>query len=301
MEKKLYPLQFLPIVDEYDWGREIFRVADLGYKDSVVKEGWLMANPLSDVMDTYMERVVGDTVYDRFGRQFPVCVREFEVSGRMPLQVHPADDVASPRYDFLGKEKIWYIVSAEKDARLYVGFKDDVDASAVLSDSLLEKMNAVAPHEGQFIHIKPGVVHGASGHLRILEIGESSPMDFCMEQGVESEQFDPSLSVVEALDFIDYKKWKADDLLELDQFCVNAVKLTRPMQIGHNSSDSFVLYHVAKGEVSVQIPAGVNFIIKEAETVIVPSEVEEYTLVPLSGECSLLEVIVPPEKDPFSA
>ena len=55
-ERKLYPLRFCSILDEYVWGKDEFILADLGYRDSLVKDGWLAANTISEVMDTYLDR-----------------------------------------------------------------------------------------------------------------------------------------------------------------------------------------------------------------------------------------------------
>ena len=103
-EKKLYPFKFCTLQDEYPWGSETFSLADLGYRDSLVREGWLAGNSIAEVMDTYLDRVVGDEVYNYYGRQFPICVKHLCVHGRMPLRVHPDDETAAQRYDFLGKE-----------------------------------------------------------------------------------------------------------------------------------------------------------------------------------------------------
>ena len=54
-EKKLYPFKFIPI-DETT--QENVLLADLGYQDSLVREGWLAANSISEIMDMYMDRVV---------------------------------------------------------------------------------------------------------------------------------------------------------------------------------------------------------------------------------------------------
>ena len=58
-EKKLYPFKFCTLQDDYPWGSEEFRLADLGYRDSLVREGWLAGNSIAEVMDTYLDRVVG--------------------------------------------------------------------------------------------------------------------------------------------------------------------------------------------------------------------------------------------------
>ena len=117
-EKKLYPFRFCSLADEYAWGCDEFVLADLGYRDSLIRDGWLAGNALSEVMDTYMDRVVGDNVYNFWGRQFPVQVKHISVKGKMPLRVHPDAETAVQRYDFLGREKLWYVLRAGKDARL---------------------------------------------------------------------------------------------------------------------------------------------------------------------------------------
>ena len=54
--KKLYPIKFCTIQDEYNWGHEEFKLADLGYKDSLVREGWLAGNSIGELMDTYIDQ-----------------------------------------------------------------------------------------------------------------------------------------------------------------------------------------------------------------------------------------------------
>ncbi|MBP5337653.1 MAG: hypothetical protein J6Y63_09155 [Bacteroidales bacterium] len=215
-EKKLYPFKFCTLQDDYPWGSEEFKVADLGYRDTLVREGWLAGNSLSELMDTYLDRVVGDNVYEYYGRQFPVCVRVLRVVGRMPLRVHPDDETAAQRYDFLGKEKLWYVLRAGADARLLVGFRRDTDASEVyakcLDGSVESILNVVAPHAGQCLRIPAGTPHAAFGDMEILEIGESSPMDFCLcgwGAEVHPDEFDPALSLVDALDFMEYRQFSA--------------------------------------------------------------------------------------------
>ena len=90
-ERKIYPLRFRPIRDGRPWGFEEFRLADLGYRDSLVREGWLAGNSLGELMDTYIDRIVGDTVYEYYGRQFPICVRYLKTDGKTPLLVLPYD------------------------------------------------------------------------------------------------------------------------------------------------------------------------------------------------------------------
>ena len=339
-EKKLYPFKFCTLQDDYPWGSESFSLADLGYRDSLVREGWLAGNSLSELMDTYLDRVVGDGVYEFYGRQFPLCVRLLKCRGRMPLRVHPDDETAVQRYDFLGKEKLWYVLRAGADARILAGFRRDTDASEVyakcLDGSVEDILNVVAPHAGQALRIPAGTPHAAAGDIEILEIGESSPMDFCLcgwGEEVHPDEFDPALTLVDALDFIDYRQFRhpgllsghpgldpgspspvipdpigdlvpgADLLSALPQLRVERIPLTAPMEISRETGP-FLLYSCVRGAASLQLPLpggqSAPFALRLGETLLVPAEVAAFSLVPTERDTVLLEsTVVPDDTDPY--
>lgn len=322
-EKKLYPFRFCTLQDDYPWGSEEFKLADLGYRDSLVREGWLAGNSIAEVMDTYLDRVVGDNVYEYYGRQFPLCVRLLRVQGRMPLRVHPDDETAAQRYDFLGKEKVWYVLRAGRDARLQLGFRRDTDASEVyagcLDGSVADLLNGIAPHAGQCLHIPAGTPHAASGDVEILEIAESSPMDFCLcgwGEEVHPDEFDTSLTLVEALDFVDYRRYRqafpdrtagdapgSERLADLPQLRLDRLTLGAPLQI-RREGGPFLLYSCVRGAASVQLPlAGgqtLDFALRAGETMLVPAECLEFNLVPTERDTVLLEsTVIRADADPY--
>lgn len=314
-EKKLYPFKFCTLEDAFDWGVDSFKIADLGYRDSFVREGWLAGNSLSEVMDMYMDRVVGDNIFALFGRQFPFQVREYRVKGRMALRVSPDDELAVQRYDLLGKEKMWYIVRADGNAKVFLGFGKDTDASEVLekcSDNSVEEiLSAVSVKAGDCFHIAPGTVHAACGNLTILEVSESSPLDFplCAWGGeVSPEEFDDTLGIVDALDFITYSRYAPgessahshDDivkhLVELPQFTASLVKLSDPLHFYSEQIDSCVCYTCVRGAASLQTRieglGNAEYRIEKGETVLVPAEVPDFIIAPLERDSLLVEVLV---------
>lgn len=312
-EKKLYPFRFCTLEDTYNWGSEEFRLADLGYRDSLIHDGWLAANTMGEVMDMYMDRVVGENVFSYWGRQFPVCARLIKVKGRMPLRVHPDDTIASDRYDFLGKEKLWYVVRAGKDAKLMIGFRKDTDATELYEkcmDSSVEGiLNVIAPQAGQSFRIAPGTPHAAAGDIVIAEISESSPLDFCLcawGQEVSPEEFDESLNLIDALDFINYDKYVSPavkqgsqigrTIADIPQFNVVEINLKDTLFSRSGEFDSFILYMCVKGEAAVQLEIlgqKVDYRFKAGETVLVPAECPDFYLVPLASGTTVLEATVP--------
>ena len=320
-EKKLYPFRICTILDEYEWGQDEFKIADLGYRDTLIRDGWLAGNTLSELMDTYLDRVVGDNVFSFYGRQFPVQVKYIHVKGRMPLRVHPDDETASQRYDLLGREKLWYVAKAGRNARLMLGFKEDTDAEKVysrcLDNTVEDLLNVFEVREGQCFHIAPGVPHAADGDLLIIEVSESSPLDFCMcgwGKEVSEEEFDPSLSLVDALDFIDYRKYEGElteeksgplrKIIGIPQFSVAKVYADDPLKVSAENFDSFTLYNCIQGSASVQMDIlgqKACYEIKEGETLLIPSECPDFVLAPLQKGTRLLEITLPDchETDPY--
>ena len=241
MEKKLYPLKFIPVASRRPWGGhdlvgklgkkfveidedgnevpvpadeligESWELADMGVEDSVVAEGWLAGNTIGDIMETYLERVVGEDVYNYYGRQFPLLIKFLDINDKLSVQVHPDDEVAAERYDSLGKAEIWYVMDAKPGAKMYCGFTREVSAQEFYdrckNGTVDEILNVIEPRKGDVIYITPGTVHAADGGLLIAEIQESSDMTFRLYDW--GREFDPKTArkthLDEAIDVIDYR------------------------------------------------------------------------------------------------
>ena len=287
MEKKLYPLKFHPLAAKKPWGGNVlvdgmgkkfvecdqdgnetilggdvpvgesWELADMGLQDSVVAEGWLAGNTISEVMETYLERVVGEKVYNYYGRQFPVLIKFLDIQNKLSVQVHPDDEIAAERYDALGKAELWYVMDAQPGAKMYCGFSKDMSAQEFYdrckSGTVDEILNVIYPKKGDVIYVKPGTVHAADGGLLIAEIQESSDLAFRLydwgrehnpatarpihlEEGIDVidyTAFDQSLYRKGALwgDEVAHERGPVDSLLETPQFNVSKVKLTDPLHI----------------------------------------------------------------------
>ena len=241
MEKKLYPFKFIPVASRRPWGGndlvkklgkqfvecdedgnevpiavdelvgESWELADMGIEDSVIANGWLAGNTISELMETYLERVVGEDVYNYYGRQFPLLIKFLDINDKLSVQVHPDDEVAAERYDSLGKSEIWYVMDAKPGAKMYCGFTREVTAQEFYdrchNGTVEEILNVIYPKKGDVIFITPGTVHAADGGLLIAEIQESSDMTFRLYDW--GREFDPATArkthLEEAIDVIDYR------------------------------------------------------------------------------------------------
>lgn len=285
-------------------------LADIGFIDSEVKNGWLAASSISETLETYLEELVGEDVYSRFGRQFPLMVKMLSVKGELPVLVSPDDEVAYSRYDTLGKKKLWYVLEADEDARLFIGLSEDVSAQdfykSCQDKTLRDRMNAVAPHGGEAYLIEPGTVHSASGHIVIAEVAESSDMDFKICGAGSTPLSETETLALEAVfDFIKFGKTAVAPLAEENgklvaarEFTVNRLDLKTALRINTGTTDVFNIYFCVSGRASVQThtPDGKteSVELKAHETVLVPAELTDFYLVPEDRDAVLLEMSMEP-------
>ncbi len=322
-EKKLYPFRLAALEDTLPWGSEQWQLADLGWRDTAVRDGWLAANTMGEIMETYLDRVVGDEVFEWYGRQFPFLVKRLKINGKMPLTVCPPDDIASQRYDSLGHEKLWYVLSAEKGARLLLGLRGEMDVTSFMEacadGSIENSLNSTGIKPGDVFHIPPGVPHCLSGNAEVLEISESSALDFLLSSWngpLPDRGTGLDLGLVEALDFINLGRFPAEHLtgisteprrdsdpenvlrlVSLPQFSCSLISLEDPLRISAGEGNSCVAYSCIRGGLSVRLPKDDDgqtpgLTVKSGETVLIPAECDEFFLVPTDPGTSLVETLV---------
>lgn len=293
--KKLTPMKFLPDTQEMPWGTLEYRMADLGFADSMAAEGWLGGNTLGEIMQTYLERVVGETAFEWYGTQFPVLVKRMKVRGRTSLHVNPDDEVAAQRYDAFGKTALWYVEAAGPDARLFLGFRRPVTAAAFykacMEGTVEELLQVVKPKAGECYLITPGLVHAAQD-VTLLEVAESSELWFRLYEWGSAER---ELHLEEAFDLIDFSAKAPTPVQEVvtEQFTANQIPLTQPLKSHRDEDDTFLLYLCLRGAAAVQA-GGVDYSFKAGEQVLVPAEVNDFFLLPAAPDTLLMEVRMDP-------
>lgn len=327
-EKKLYPFRLVATEDSFSWGSEQWQLADLEWRDSAVRDGWLAANTMGELMETYLDRLVGEEVFDWYGQQFPFQVKRLAVNGKMPLTVCPPDDIAAQRYDSLGHEKLWYVLSARKGAKVLLGLRAKTDVASFMqacADGSVEgRMNSAGIKPGDVFRIPAGIPHCISGNAEVLEIGESSALDFRLAgwgEPLPGHETGLELGLVEALDFINLDRYPSENLTgisteprrdsdpgnvirlaSLPQFSCSLITLSEPLRISAGEGGSCVTYSCLKGELSVRLSGEDGdpvppLTVKSGETVLVPAECSEFFLIPAASGTTILETLVEHRQD----
>ncbi len=309
--KKLYPIKFVPETDQMKWGLATWIIADMGFENSKISNGWLEGNSIEDLMETYLERVVGENVYEYYGRQFPILVKYLQVDGEIPLQVHPSDVEAEERWDSLGKTELLYIKQAEKNAKIYIGFNREITAQEFFertnNGSIYEVLNEFQLKQGEAYLITPGLVHAVKGRVDLIAIQQSSDLDFVLyAKGLTKEEEELRfLHLSEAIDFIDYSKYSlektnsseevVEKLASRPEFTISRLKLSDTLHIYTEKFESFLIYVCAEGGASIDLERNAtkdSFEFKKGEAILIPAELPDFYLVPKTKDTVLLEVMI---------
>ena len=164
----LYPLKFHPILKKKIWGGErlaykskehdesigeSWEISAVEDNISVVSNGILADNDLQELIEVYMGDLVGDHIYEKFGVEFPLLIKYIDANDDLSIQVHPDDETAKERHNAYGKTEMWYIVDADKDASLVLGFNHEIDKATYLQalhqNKLMDLLNVQKVKKGE--------------------------------------------------------------------------------------------------------------------------------------------------------
>jgi mannose-6-phosphate isomerase len=322
----LYPLKFSPILKDKIWGgtklKSLFnKPAETdklgeswelsGYEgdESVVTNGFLAGNNLTELIEIYMGELIGDTIYDEFGLSFPLLFKLIDANENLSIQVHPNDEVAAKRHNSFGKTEMWYVVDADPGSELIIGFTDECSREtylkAMAEDRVEDLLHKVKVSKGDVFFIPAGRVHAIGKGVVVAEIQQSSDITYRIydykrkdDNGNERE-----LHTEEALDVINFEASKqpktiytpllneTTPLITCDYFTTNLLRFDKQIDRQYAKIDSFVAYMCLEGNFTIEFEGNITEVSK-GDTILIPASIDELTLLP-EGEVTMLEVYVP--------
>ncbi|WP_299782909.1 type I phosphomannose isomerase catalytic subunit [uncultured Formosa sp.] len=319
----LYPLKFTPLYKYRIWGGEKLRtvlhknyqdhnigesweISDVKGDETIVSEGVLEGKTLRALTEEYKEDVVGKTVYNTFGTEFPLLIKFIDAKTPLSIQVHPNNEIAKERHNSFGKNEMWYVMEAEKDAELIVGFNQKVDKAsyvkALESGRILEVLNNDVVSKGDTYYIPTGRIHAIGSGVMLAEIQQTSDITYRI---YDYDRVDATtgktreLHTELAVDVIDYSvsdtyKTKyskpengTNPLVHSPYFKTNIVNVKGEMNKDYSALDSFVIYICVEGELDL-LWNDVTYKMFKGETVFLPATIDTVTL--KSKNADVLEV-----------
>lgn len=316
-----YPLKFEPILKERIWGGEklisllnkisdkqnigeSWELSDVEGDTSVVTNGPLKGKNLKELIETFQEDLVGKSILERFGTKFPLLIKFIDAKEALSIQLHPDDQLAKERHNSLGKTEMWYIMDAEKDAELIVGFQKDSNEKEYLKHlenrSLLEILNVDKVNRGDVYFIPTGRVHAIGAGVLLAEIQQTSDITYRIYDWDRQDAKGNSRALhtdlaLKAIDYkakahyhTDYSKRtnEQSNIIDCQYFTTNIFPVKGKQQINHDDKDSFVIYMCVDGSGTLN---DIDF--KKGETVLIPTILNELFFESKEG-ADLLEIYI---------
>jgi len=317
----LYPMKFKPIVKDKIWGGprlrdvlgkeasdkagESWEISCVEGDISVAENGYLKGNNLMELAEVYMGDLMGDTVFEKYGLEFPLLIKFIDASDVLSVQVHPNDELAKKRHNSYGKTEMWYIVESDQ-GELIAGFNRELDREAYQKHFKAGTLREILNHEkvspGDIYFMPAGRVHAIGAGVLLAEIQQTSDVTYRIydwdrtDDAGKPRELHTDLAL-DAIDFSPVKDYKTSyqpmenstvPAVDSPYFTTGVIKLDQPVDKDYNLIDSFVIYMCTEGAAGIAYPGGVEEI-RKGETVLIPAEIKNLAILPTEAT-TLLEV-----------
>ncbi len=211
-------LKLTPVIKDYIWGgRKLKELFGRNNGENKISESWEVSihpdgesktqnGTLAEYISKHPESVSGDG-------EFPILIKYIDAAQNLSVQVHPNDAYAQVYEGDNGKTEMWYIISADKGAGIYCGFKRDTTKDEFLSmvknGTVEDLLNFIPVKSGDCFLIEAGTVHAIGAGCVICEIQQNSNVTYRVYDynriGVDGKP--RQLHVDKAVDVINFKKF----------------------------------------------------------------------------------------------
>ena len=320
---KLYPLKFSPLYKYRIWGGEKLKtqlnkvyteesigesweISDVSGDETQVLNGDLQGKTLKDLIKEFKGDFVGEHVYNEFRNEFPLLIKFIDAKTPLSIQVHPNNKIAKERHNSFGKNEMWYVMQADKNSELVVGFNKEIDsniyAKHIDENSILEVMHHEKVKKGDTFYIHAGRVHAIGAGVLLAEIQQTSNVTYRIydydrvdaKTGQKRELHnDLAIDVIDYEVYDTYKtaykiaKNESNTLVDSPYFKTNIIEIDGTLDRDYSKLDSFVIYMCVEGALELNCNYTSNTI-KIGETILLPASIDFVEL--KSDSAKLIEV-----------
>jgi mannose-6-phosphate isomerase len=175
-----------------------------------VTNGRLAGNTIAQLREKLGSALLGDLDPQRI---FPILTKIIDARDRLSVQVHP-DDAYAQRVEGQpnGKTECWYILFAQPDAELVLGWERDTSREEyerrVADGSLGELLHRVPVRPGDAFYLPSGTVHAIGAGIVLFETQQASDLTYRIfdwnRTGPDGKPRE--LHVTKAADVLDYRR-----------------------------------------------------------------------------------------------
>ena len=319
----LYPFKFESIIKDKIWGgqklqqilnkptssneaAESWEISDVEGDTSVVSNGTMAGTSLKSLIELYTTDVLGHKNFKQFGTKFPLLIKFIDAKADLSVQLHPNDALAKARHNSFGKTEMWYVLQADSDSNLIVGFNQPMTKELYLkhleAKTLESILNFDKVEAGDTYFIEVGRIHAIGAGVLLAEIQQTSDITYRVYDWdrVDSEGNHRELHndiALEAFDFdmpenyrVNYSRDAKDstELVSCPYFTTNVVEVNTLLSV-ENNHDSFMIYMCVEGNAIFDVQGDLTEL-SMGQTVLIPAIIKRFSI--STNHAKLLEVYI---------
>ncbi len=315
---ELYPLRLKSTAREMVWGgRQLERfIGKVLPPEKLIGETWEAWDGLVIENGAHAGKVFRDLIardanamLGDGATQFPLLFKFIDAQDDLSVQVHPNDVQAQAmEHQPFGKTEAWYILHAEPNAQLILGFVRDLDRAtleaSLRNKTLVNLLARVPVSAGDVIFVPAGTVHAIGKGIVVAEIQQNSDTtyrfyDWDRDATKRPLHIEQSLAVAH-LTRIAQPKISALTIHHVthDQTFLAACRYfvferwsVRARIVLHTNA-RFQIIAVIHGHATIHA-RDASFQAEQGTTWILPAQLSEYAIAPNDSVCEILSMHVP--------
>lgn len=315
-----YPLLFTPILKDRIWGGEKLTTIGKNVVSKTTGESWELSmvednlsiiengiyknNTIKALIDVFSNQILGENIIQKFGHTFPLLFKFLDAKSDLSIQLHPNDKLAKKHHNSLGKTEMWYIMQADENARVILGFKENSSSEEYLKHldqkTLPTILKEYKVKKGDVFFIETGTIHAIGAGILLAEIQQTSDITYRVYDWdrVDENGNSRELHIDLALQAINYNKLEPEIkyskvlntenlLVNSNFFTTNFIPLEGTLQKS-KTNKMFYVYICTEGSFEVEYN-NVKSTFKSGDTVLIPAIMQDFIL---RGNAILLEIFI---------
>lgn len=245
----------------YNPGRESIVEGYSRCQDGKLLKEVIAASPIENL---------GRENYSKYGSRLPFLLKLLDSDERLFIQCHPTAEFAKKHFNSqFGKTECWYILEAEKNACVYLGFKRGITREKLIDcfnrqdiEAMLSLMHRHPVRPGDVLFVNGGVPHAIGAGCLLAELQEPTDLMVIPERRSSSgitltdEKMHGGLGFERMFDVFDYTGCSYEEIRKKYVKSVAPVKNTAVTVIGEEWTDKFKMQIIAADGKATVDPQG---------------------------------------------
>ncbi|MHC1636073.1 MAG: type I phosphomannose isomerase catalytic subunit [Candidatus Methanospirareceae archaeon] len=271
--------------------------------------------PLHHILSMIGKEVLGEVVAREYRGMLPVLVKFIDAQDNLSVQVHPSDEAVKEmgEVEEFGKDEAWFVLEAEEDAKLYIGFKEDVEEETFIKDlsspavNIAEKyLNVIKPKRGEVFFNPAGTIHAIGKGLFLVEVQQSSGLTYRIWDWNRTGR---ALHIEKARRVLNFNRSERGDfersaerisdkeerLVSSLHFSIDKINLPQGDELLVETKGSFHVLTCIEGEVELRSEKSKEKLCK-GESILVPASLGKYKMVAMKNTQILKSFVLTPQQ-----